>query len=85
MESLQAKRVNRIEESCMEEARTEEARTALSSMEGHIAIIYQQLVSDKKLTADALRFSGNIIKSCWAGSKAEYLKNKRRFERPMVL
>lgn len=22
---------------------------------------------------------------CWAGSKAEYLKNKRRFERPMVL
>lgn len=22
---------------------------------------------------------------CWAGSKAEYLKNKRKFERPMVL
>ena len=46
MECFQAKRVDR----------TEEVRTALSSMEGQIEIICQQLVSDKKFTAEALRF-----------------------------
>lgn len=61
-------------------------RAAGSASKSNQAAEAEQSATTNKDLARVGRELKNIDPyDCWAGSKAEYLKNKRRFERPMVL
>lgn len=59
--------------------------TGSASKSNHAAEAEQSATTNKDPARVGRELKNIDPYDCWAGSKAEYLKNKRRFERPMVL